>query len=289
MLWTLQSLLWKFLPASRAVSFSLLVFGFLLVLCVIAFTIGRLCKRRWLSRMAVTFAAIVLLVWGFLFAIRPVWLRVATQPIVPTPTVSALHWETRAPGLETADLVFQVGGKVVDRMALVRLDPLFYQFSVHYDPTGTRTAEDWQREFGAAVVVNGSYFDHDFVPLTPLRTSGHPAGPTAYDSTHGAFVANGHDVNILDLRDRDVLKAIGQFPEAMVSYPFLLDPNGTNRAIESKTWLASRNFVALDGDGRVVMGTTETGFFTLHRLGKFLKDEPLDLRVALNLDVDLQE
>ncbi len=284
MFWKLQSLIWKFLPANRSVSFSLVVFGLFLVSCVIVFVIGRLWRKRWVSRIAIASAAAILFVWGFLFITRPMWLRIATQNPVPTPTVSALHWERRTIGLETAELVFYISGVVVDRMMLVRLDPQCYQFSIHWDPTGTRTAEEWQREFGATVVVNGSYFGHNFVPLTPLRTSGHPAGPTTYDSTHGAFVAHGHHVDILDLQDLDVFKTINPFPDAMVSYPLLIDHRGENRAIESKTWLASRNFVAIDGDKHVVLGTTETGFFTLYRLGEFLKDGPLELRVALNLD-----
>ena len=284
MSWKLQSLLWKFLPAHRAVNLSLFVFGLLLVLCLVAFLIGILCTRRWLSRSAIASASIVLLLWGLLFIIRPQWLRVATQDFVPAPTVSDLHWHERAAGLETAEFTCKVDGETVDRMMLVRLDPRYYQFSVHWDPTGSRTAEAWRRELGAAVVVSGSYFDRDFAPLTPLRTSGRPAGPTSYDSSHGAFVVDGHNVKILDLRDRDVFKVIGQFPEAMVSYPLLIDPNGENRAVETKTWLASRNFVAIDRKGYVVLGATETGFFTLHRLGEFLQKGPLELRLALNLD-----
>ena len=166
-------------------------------------------------------------------------------------------------------------------MMLVRLDPKHFTMSVHWDPTGTHTAEDWQREYNAAVVVNGSYFDENFVPLTPLRSSGQSSGPAVYQSTHGAFVADGQTVKILDLQNQDVFQSIGQFPEAMVSYPLLLDGNGKNRAVESKVWLASRNFIALDHQDHVILGTTETGFFTLHRLGEYLRESPLNLRIAL--------
>jgi hypothetical protein len=206
------------------------------------------------------------------------------QPAVPIPTITALHWETRAPGLDTADLELRVGGAIVDHMVLVRLDPHYYRFTVHWDPTATRTAEEWQRELGAVVVVNGSYFGQDHVPLTPLRCAGQPAGPASYQSTHGAFVTDGTRVDIIDLQNRDALQAIAPYPDAMVSYPLLIDAAGANRSAESKFWLASRNFVALDEAGRVILGTTETGFFTLHRLGDFLKASPLGLRIALNLD-----
>ena len=282
--WKMQSLLWKFLPADRAVNLSLYIFGTLLALMLVVYVGGRFLKRRWLSRVAAAVAGLVLLSWGLLLVTRPAWLRIALQADVPMPTASTLRWETRAPGLDTAELELRVGDSVVDHMVLVRLDPQLYRLSVHWDPSGTRIAEDWQHELDAAVVVNGSFFGDDFVPLTPLRTSGRPAGPDSYQSTHGVFVANGSHVEILDLKDRDVFQAIGKFPEAMVSYPLLIDANGENRAVESKVWLASRNFVALDASGRVVLGTTETGFFTIHRLGEFLKASPLGLRCALNFD-----
>lgn len=229
-------------------------------------------------------AVIVLMFWGALFSFRPVWLQVASQDPVPTPIVSVLHWQQRATGLETAELKFQLRGEVVDRMVLVRLNPLHCKFSVHWDPSGSHTAEDWQQLLSAAVVVNGSYFDTDFVPLTPLRLDDISAGPLDYHSNHGALVIDGSNVDIVDLKGQHVSEFINQFPSAMVSYPILVSPDGENRAIETRTWLASRNFVGIDLEGNVVLGATETGFFTLHRLGEFLKQGPLGLRVALNLD-----
>jgi hypothetical protein len=104
MSWELQSFLWRFFPADRAVSFSVCVFGLGLGLCVVVFIAGRLFKRRWWSRGSLTFAVIILTLWGGLFATRPPWLILATQPIVPTPRVSVLHWKTQSPGLETAEL-----------------------------------------------------------------------------------------------------------------------------------------------------------------------------------------
>jgi hypothetical protein len=283
--WKLQSYLLKFLPNDISVSYSARIFGLILLLCLAAAILGRILRRRWLSRCSIGSAGAVILAWGVLYAARPAWLRIALQPDVPMPSASALRWETRSPGLETAELELRVKDAVVDRMALVRLDPARYRFSVHWDTTASRTAEEWRRELGAAVVVNGSYFGgEDHAPLTPLRLTGKPAGPSTYQSTHGAFVADGEHVDIIDLRNRDVFETIGKYPEAMVSYPLLIDAGGENRAVESKVWLASRNFVALDVDGHVVLGTTETGFFTLHRLGDFLKTVPLGLRVALNFD-----
>ncbi len=272
------------MPGDHETSYTLRIFGFFIVLGLLAFALGWLFKRRWLLRGGRTLAALTLLMWGTLYLMRPPWLRIASQPNVPNPECSAPHWETRMPGLETMELELRVGGDVVDHMVLTRLDPHRFQFSVHWDPTAKKLAEDWQRELSAAVVVNGSYFGHDFVPLTPLRVSGQPAGPTQYQSDHGAFVAKGDHVEILDLKNRDVFQTINAFPNAIVSYPLLLDAQGQNRAPNTKVWLAARNFVGIDQDNHIILGTTETGFFTLHRLGEFLKTSPLHLRSALNFD-----
>lgn len=284
MAWKLQSLLWYFLPEDRAVNMTLYVFGFLLLMCSVAFIMGWFFRQRWLRLGSMGIATAILSFWGFLFLSRPAWLQIASQAKVPMPQTSELTWISRAPGLETAELTIWVDDIVVDRMMLTRLDTKAYRFSVHHDPTGTRTAEDWQSELDAAVVVNGSYFDGDFQPLTPIKASNTIAGPTEYTSSHGAFVSNGNNVEIVDLRDKDVFKAIEPYPEAMVSYPLLVDAKKENRALDTKTWLASRNFIALDNSGFVILGTTETGFFTIYRLGEFLKNSSLNIAVALNLD-----
>jgi hypothetical protein len=283
--WKLQSLLSKVLPNEVSASYSVRVFGVLILLGVVALIAGCIFKRRRLRRGGIALAVSVLVVWGALHATRPAWLRIATQSEVPTPEASPLRWEPRSPGLETAELDLTVNGVWVDRMMLVRLDPKLYRLTVHWDSTATRRAEDWQRELGATVVVSGTYFGgEDHAPLTPLRLSGQSAGPFNYESSHGALVADHSHVDILDLRSRDVFQAINAYPEAMVSYPLLIDANGGNRAVDSKGWLASRNFVALDQSDHLVLGTTETGFFSLRRFGDFLKTSQLGLRIALNFD-----
>jgi len=283
-MWKLQSLLWTVIPGDQSVSYTARIFLFIIALGLIVFALGYFFKRRRLSRSGIILAVLVLFLWGGLWVARPAWLRIASQPTVPNPECSTLHWESRVPGLETAELDLRVGNAVVDHMVLTRLDPKYFHFSVHWDPTGSKIAEDWQKELNAAVVVNGSYFAHGFGPLTPLRLSGKPAGPTPYQSGHGAFVANGDHVEILDLKNREVFPTINAFPEAMVSYPLLLSADGENRAPDTKIWLASRNFVGIDQENHVILGTTKTGFFTLYRLGEFLRTSPLHLRVALNFD-----
>ena len=246
--------------------------------------------RRLPTRLAKVAAAGVLLVaggWAFLHATKPAWLRAALATPVPAPRSDFGGWTARAPGLETGDIELTIDGRWIDHIALCRLDPRRYRFTVHWDATRSRTVEEWQQALGASLVINGSYFLPDGSPQTPLRLDGRAAGPARYTSLHGGFVAGdgvANGVAILDLKGKDVLPAIAPFPQAMVSYPLLLDEAGEMRAPATREWLASRTFIALDGEGRVVVGTTRSGFFTLRRLGEYLKASPLDVRVALNFD-----
>ncbi|WP_229423903.1 phosphodiester glycosidase family protein [Massilia frigida] len=70
----------------------------------------------------------------------------------------------------------------------------------------------------------------------------------------------------------------------MVSYPLLIGDDGQTHVSVDSRWLANRSFVAQDRQGRIVVGTTKDAFFSLARLALFLKESPLDLKVALNLD-----
>ncbi|HQQ62094.1 MAG TPA: phosphodiester glycosidase family protein [Pseudomonadales bacterium] len=284
MAWKLQSLLWVFLPEDRAVNLSLYFFILLLMIFLFSTFISLKFKKYTAKKISMVLMLATLISWVFLYINRPAWLVASQQENAGHPDVSELNWESPSDGLQVSELRFKVAGKFVDRMVLARLDPSKYKFSVHFDPHGSKTAEDWQEELGATIVVNGSYFGENFAPLTPIRASGVNAGPLQYISDHGAIVANESSVQIIDLRKKDVFLEINQYQNAMVSYPLLLDKSRSSTAKDSKTWLASRNFVALDSDGFVVFGATETGFFTIYNLAKFLEHGPLNLRLALNLD-----
>jgi hypothetical protein len=70
---------------------------------------------------------------------------------------------------------------------------------------------------------------------------------------------------------------------AFVSYPLLVAPE-RYRVKSGARWLANRTFVGQDRSGFIILGTTTDAFFSLERLALFLKEAPLDLVLALNLD-----
>jgi hypothetical protein len=135
------------------------------------------------------------------------------------------------------------------------------------------------------LAVNGSYFANDGRPATPVVSDGRRLGPGEYQATHGAFVAGPAGAGLVDLTGRPWQQALAGADQAMVSYPMLLGADGRSRADGSDpVQLANRSFLGQDSEGRVLVGTTTDGFFSLSRLAGFLAAAPLDLRLALNLD-----
>lgn len=193
-------------------------------------------------------------------------------------------WKTVAPGYEAAEVPVMLEGAEVDRLILSRIDPARYRFSARNAPEG-RNIKEWRKALPRAVlIVNGSYFDKKGLPDTPFVSDGQAMGPQTYDAKAGAFVATDAGASVVDLQHQtwqDALKGSGN---AMVSYPMLVGDDGQTRVTVSSNWLANRTFVAEDHAGRIIVGSTKAGFFSLGRLAAFLKASPLDLRTALNLD-----
>ncbi len=210
-------------------------------------------------------------------------MRLALQDPPPAAQPGEVTWRTLEEGFEAGEMPVLAGGIEVDRLLLARVDPARYRFIVRNAPAGTQRLGDWMDQPGTLLVINGSYYSRRGAPDTPLVSDGQLLGPAEYAATHGAFVASEGFTGIRDLRGGDWRGALAGARDAMVSYPMLLDADGRTRAERSR-WLANRSFVAQDRQGRIVLGTTKEAFFSLDRLAGFLRDAPLDLALALNLD-----
>lgn len=211
-------------------------------------------------------------------------MRFALAPSPLPVKASAPDWQLRQPGLETAELPVLSDAGEVDRVLLTRLDPALFRFEVLTAPAGNMDLGDWMRDRKPVVVINGSYFDRRGLADTPVKSAGVPLGPADYNATHGVFAASDTSVGIHDLRGRDWRPLLDQFRDAMVSYPLLLAQDGSIRVKSDRRWLANRSFVGQDRSGRIVLATTKEASFSLDRLAAFLRETPLDLVTALNLD-----
>jgi Phosphodiester glycosidase len=205
-----------------------------------------------------------------------------TRPDIKA-TSGDVNWREIRPGFQVSELPVLAGGREVDRIVLARIDPARFRFEVKNRPAGDQELGDWMRSLGAALVINGSYFSTRGTPDTPFLSGGVRSGPAAYDATHGAFIASGSSAQVQDLANRHWSSAFAGADNAMVSYPMLIGADGNSRATPSN-WLANRSFVAQDFDGYILFGTTMDAFFSIGRLADFLRQSPLRLKTALNLD-----
>jgi hypothetical protein len=206
------------------------------------------------------------------------------------PASPVIRWESALAGLEFALAPVYLRGEYVDRMVLVRADPERFRLGVHFSKEA-KSISDWQKRLGAPVVINSSFYQNDpLAPTTPILSGGKPLGPGKYHSSHSAFLAEpvkkGRKRFVLrDYNKEQVNLKDSGYTEAVVSYPTLIDGAGKVRAKPNPKWRADRSFIATDRQGRIILGTTEGGFFSLNRLGRYLKSvEGLELERALNLD-----
>jgi hypothetical protein len=201
----------------------------------------------------------------------------------PSASPGKLEWRMIREGLEAGELAVMVDRSEVDRIFLVRIAPAKFRFEVRNEPSGDLNLDAWMTGLGAAVVINGSYFAPNGEPATPVLSAGRLLGPAAYDARAGAFVASAVFTGVRDLATQSWQDAFDGARDAMVSYPLLISADGANRVAVSQ-WLASRSFIGQDIDGNIILGTTLDGFFSLDRLASFLRQSPLRLKLALNLD-----
>jgi hypothetical protein len=201
----------------------------------------------------------------------------------PAATPGTFAWRSVAPGFEVGELPAMAEGQEVDRIMLARIDPARFRFEVRISPAGDRNIDTWMTTLGAALVVNGSYYAHHGSPATPVISDGRKLGPSTYDASAGAFVASSSFTGIIDLSKTAWQSALSGSDNALVSYPLLLDERGS-RVTHHSRWLATRSFVGEDDQGKILIGTTKDGFFSLERLAQFLVAAPLHLKLALNLD-----
>jgi len=154
------------------------------------------------------------------------------QPLRATP--GPFEWREIERGFEVAELPVLVSGTEVDRILLARIDPSAFRFVVRNAPAGNKELDDWVRELGAALVINGSYYASQGTPATPVMSDGTLLGPSNYDAKHAAFVAAPAFASIRDLANQSWRDALAGTSDAMVSYPLLVVPGGSNRVVADR-------------------------------------------------------
>ncbi len=201
----------------------------------------------------------------------------------PLATPGSFKWQVIGDGFEVADLPAVAGEHDVDHVLLARIDLAKFRFEVRTAYKGDVGLDQWMTQLHPALLIEGSYSGRTGRPATPIVSAGQSLGPSSYDASAGAFVSSHLFTGIQDVRDKGWQAAFEGAENAMVSFPLLV-ADGSPGPTRSSRWLANRNFVGQDANGRIIIGTTTDAFFTLERFARFLADSPLGLILALNLD-----
>jgi len=205
-----------------------------------------------------------------------------TSPAPTTQPTKETTWLTLSPGIALLRTPAQVNGHT-ERLIIARVDAQRVTLRVLYDPQSPRSVRDWQAASSATLVINGGFFDDDYRATGLLIADGQAFGRT-YRGFGGMFFVRKGRPGIQSLRaqpyrpDPAIRQAVQSFPMLVVNgrrVPPIEDGERRNR----------RSFVAIDDQGRVLLGVTLMAQWTLNDLADFLAASPaLGIRHALNLD-----
>lgn len=201
---------------------------------------------------------------------------------------STLEWRALGQGLGFAEIKVFRDEERVDTLAVVRVDPANNAFRVFHHAPQSITA--WQKESGAPVVFNASYYCQDSQPCGLIFSDGKPLGPWRNAQMRGMFVAEPKGLSpdlpwatILDLIATPFNAKAFPWTQGVQSFPLLLDTKGRIR-VHNSDKAAQRTVIATDRQGNILILNTSEAYFTLYDLAIFLKTSALEIDTALNLD-----
>jgi hypothetical protein len=213
----------------------------------------------------------------------------STSSIPNVPDALALYdgqWREIKPGIEQLALRGQVtsgADKVDELIVIARIDPKRVQLKVQYAPTAPQHVRAWLEATQADVVINGGYFDEQNVATALVVVDGAGTGKS-YSGFGGLFALRGNAPSL------QWLKAKPYRPDPKITYalqgsPMLVYNARMVPGISDNGARSRRSFVAIDKQGRVLLGICQFAQWTLTDLAKYLS-EATDLQIqnAVNLD-----
>lgn len=193
------------------------------------------------------------------------------------------EWKPAMPGVE-----YQLAEVTVNErkelVLMARIDPSQSNLRVHYDPSRPRSVRDWQIETQAGLIINGGFFNDKNQATGLVIADGAPAGKS-YRGFGGMFSV-GQDGAPAVQWLRDVpYRAEDAIVQAVQGFPMLVVNGERIEAMDDNGERNRRSFVALDAQGRVLLGVTQMAQWTLTDLANYLAGtESLGVVNALNLD-----
>jgi uncharacterized protein YigE (DUF2233 family) len=166
---------------------------------------------------------------------------------------------------------------------MTRIDPQRVTLQVAYAPDSPKRVREWQAELSADLVINGGFYDDANRATGLVITNGEVSG-RSYRGFGGMFSWRAVGPTLHWLRDVPY-RNDPSIEQAVQGFPMLVVDGARITQISDNGEPNRRTFVALDGEGRLLLGVTQMAQWTLTDLADFL-DQAEDLHIvsALNLD-----
>jgi hypothetical protein len=218
-------------------------------------------------------------------ALTPDTATPVATPIVLNSTPDASGWINVAQGIDYRQINVSPTDSNALVMHVVRVNPAFAEFRVHYRPTTPPSALEWWNLLdGAAVFINGNFFDNQNEAVGMLISDGTVYG-ASYVGFGGMFGMSTAGVP----RVQSLVQTEGSTDgliQAVQGFPMLVEPGGAiAKTGENFDVPARRTAIGQDFSGNILIFSTGLlGEMSLRDLQTWLHDSDLGVAVAFNLD-----
>lgn len=165
---------------------------------------------------------------------------------------------------------------------IFKLDPSFYKAKILYDQNALFLS-DWLGEKQNTIIINGGYFNEDFIPSGYLVVDKKRIGEKKFDEDKSALLVIDKGVaSIRDLKEKPFTKN-ETFDFALQSYPFLIRKGNGMVKIDSQK-LARRSAIGIDAKKNVYLIIAESPDLSLYQFMNALVSSSIKFEDVMNLD-----
>jgi uncharacterized protein YigE (DUF2233 family) len=213
--------------------------------------------------------------------------RIAPTLMSPSPltrpsSTSMSTWQPLRDGIEYVQRRERVA-ETDDWVTVVRVDLTKAKLRVYYAPDSPRSVRSWYDTINPDMVINAGFFTEQNKATGIVISNGKRYGQT-YKGFGGMF----------SLRDgKPQLQWLAKMPytqddhvtQAIQSFPMLVLNGTLVEGIPDDGTRNRRSFIAIDQNGRLLLGTCQSPIWTMGDLAHYLdKNALLNITSALNLD-----
>jgi uncharacterized protein YigE (DUF2233 family) len=193
------------------------------------------------------------------------------------------EWKPAMAGMEYMLAEFTVNARK-ELVLMTRIDPALTAIRVHYDPLQPQSVRQWQAATQAGLIINAGFFNTQN-QATGLVIADGTSSSRSYRGFGGMFSVGQDGAPALQWLRDEPYRADETIAQAVQGFPMLVVNGERIETMDDNGERNRRSFVALDAQGRVLLGVTQMAQWSLTDLADFLAGaETLNVVSALNLD-----